>query len=170
MTRPSEDDPAAIDRAFAEMMAGYHLTADRPADAPAQDAISGGATTTTEPSSGPGPGPGSAEGADRVREQLPLFHFPSEQERQPDPEPPEDDLEPFVPEPLPPLGSPALPALLGWLGIGWAALVVLAAAFGARFPSWMGWVAVVGFLGGFAVLVARLPRQRPPGSGDGAVL
>ncbi len=168
MTRPSEDDPAAIDRAFAEMMAGYHLTADRPADAPAQDALSSGATTTTEPS--PGPAAAAAEGPDRGREQLPLFRFPAEQERRPDPETPEEDLEPFVPEPLPPFGLPAVPALLGWLGIGWAALVVLAAAFGARFPSWVGWIAVLGFLGGFAVLVARLPRHRPPGSGDGAVL
>ena len=30
MVRPSEDDKEAIDRAFAEMVAGYHLTADRP--------------------------------------------------------------------------------------------------------------------------------------------
>ena len=30
MVRPSEDDRADIDRAFAEMVAGYHLTADRP--------------------------------------------------------------------------------------------------------------------------------------------
>ena len=37
-----------------------------------------------------------------------------------------------MPEPMPPLDPPALPALLGWLGIGWAALVVLAAAFGAK--------------------------------------
>ena len=31
MVRPSEDDKEAIDRAFAEMVAGYHLTAERPA-------------------------------------------------------------------------------------------------------------------------------------------
>ena len=35
MVRPSEDDREAIDRAFAEMVAGYHLTADRPDPDPA---------------------------------------------------------------------------------------------------------------------------------------
>lgn len=165
MTRPSEDDRAAIDRAFAEMMAGYHLTADRPSDASGADGVSGSAATVTEPADAP-----AAEEPDRRREQVPLFQFPVEDEPRPAPEPVEEEPEPYVPEPLPPLDPPALPALLGWMGIGWAALVVLAAAFGARFPSWVGWVAVVGFLGGFAVLVARLPRHRPPGSGDGAVL
>ena len=38
MTRPDEDDRAAIDRAFAEMMAGYHLTAERPLDVTTEDA------------------------------------------------------------------------------------------------------------------------------------
>jgi purine-cytosine permease-like protein len=71
---------------------------------------------------------------------------------------------------MPPLGRPTAAVLLGWLGIGWAVLVVLAAAFGARFPTWVGWVAVVGFLAGFGVLISRLPRNRPPDAGDGAVL
>ena len=30
MVLPSEDDRDAIDRAFAELVAGYHLTADPP--------------------------------------------------------------------------------------------------------------------------------------------
>ena len=30
MALPSEDDRDAIDRAFAELVAGYHLTADQP--------------------------------------------------------------------------------------------------------------------------------------------
>ncbi len=165
MTRPSEDDRDAIDRAFAEMMAGYHLTAERPSDVTTGEASASGAATATEP---PESTPAVDE-PDRRWEQVPLFRFPVEDERPPEPEPVEEE-ERYVPEPLPPIDPPALPALLGWLGIGWAALVVLAAAFGARFPSWVGWVAVVGFLGGFAVLVARLPRHRPPGSGDGAVL
>jgi hypothetical protein len=163
MTRPGEDDREAIDRAFAEMMAGYHLTAERPSDVTTGEAATGGAATATEP-----PESTPAVEPERHREQVPLFRFPVEDERPPEPEPVAEER--YVPEPLPPIDPPALPALLGWLGIGWAALVVLAAAFGARFPSWVGWVAVVGFLGGFAVLVARLPRHRPPGSGDGAVL
>jgi hypothetical protein len=36
MVLPSEDDRDAIDRAFAELVAGYHLTADRPDPRPAE--------------------------------------------------------------------------------------------------------------------------------------
>jgi hypothetical protein len=166
MTRPSEDDRSAIDRAFAEMMAGYHLTAERPSDVTTGEGAPGSAPTAAEP----GDPPAVVEPEHSWADQHPLFRFPVEDERPPAPEPVEPEPEHYVPEPLPPLDAPALPALLGWLGIGWAALVVLAAAFGLRFPSWVGWIAVFGFLAGFAVLVARLPRDRPPGSGDGAVL
>jgi hypothetical protein len=165
MTRPSEDDRAGVDRAFAEMVAGYHLTADRP-DAAEQPADAAGAGAAPEQAAEVAlTGEPDAHWAD----EHPLFHFPVDTPAEAAaPEPPGEPR--YVPEPLPPLPPPAVPALLGWLGIGWAALVVLAAAFGARFPAWVGWVAVLGFVGGFAVLVTRLPRSRPPGSGDGAVL
>ena len=167
MSRPSEDDGAAIDRAFAAMVESYHLTADRP-DVAARDTLPTG-------SAGPAPDqpagvPAGAEPDAHWADDHPLFRFPTGPEPVQQPEPLEDESEGYVPEPLPPLHPPALPALLGWLGIGWAALVVLAAAFGASIPSWAGWVAVLGFLGGFALLVARLPRDRPPDAGDGAVL
>ena len=165
MTRPSEDDRAGVDRAFAEMVAGYHLTADRP-------------DVVERPADPAGPGAAPEQPAEVVRtgdpdphwaDEHPLFHFPTEPAPEdPAPEPPAEPR--YVPEALPPLPPPAVPALLGWVGIGWAALVVLAAAFGARFPAWVGWVAVVGFVGGFAVLVTRLPKSRPPDAGDGAVL
>jgi hypothetical protein len=47
-------------------------------------------------------------------------------------------------------------------------LFVLITAVGLRLPAWAGWLAIIGFVGALAVLIARLPRQRPPG--DGAVL
>jgi hypothetical protein len=167
MNRPSEDDPAAIDRAFAAMMQGYHLTAERPSDGSATESLpSGTAAATTEP---PVEAAGALEPEPHWAEEHPLFRFPVGAERAAE-EAPVEEPEPYVPEALPPLNPPALPALLGWLGICWAALVVLAAAFGAHIPAWMGWVAVLGFLGGFAVLVTRLPRHRPPDAGDGAVL
>jgi hypothetical protein len=181
MTRPSEDDRAAVDRAFAELVAGYHLTADRPLapagetpqardDAPLERAdpqptVEGrAAELTTGPSAeGPGSGPPDTRWAD----EHPLFRF---SEPAPEPAPPEPVEPRYVPDAMPPLAAPAVPALLGWIGIGWAALVVLAAAFGARFPSWVGWLAVLGFVGGFVILVTRLPRHRSPDAGDGAVL
>lgn len=167
MSRPSEDDGAAIDRAFAAMVERYHLTADRP-DVATRDALptSSAGAATDQPAEVPAGGEPDPHWAD----DHPLFRFPVESEPAQQPEPVEDQPEGYVPEPLPPLDPPALPALLGWLGIGWAALVVLASAFGATIPSWVGWMAVLGFLGGFALLVTRLPRDRPPDAGDGAVL
>ncbi|MFP5282605.1 MAG: hypothetical protein ACLGIF_04040, partial [Actinomycetes bacterium] len=76
----------------------------------------------------------------------------------------------FVPGPPPPLPRPAWPVLIGWGGIGFAALVVLTAAFGLPLPAWVGAAAWIGFVGGFLLLVVRLPRHRPPDAGDGAVL
>ena len=162
MARPSEDDREAVDRAFAELIAGYHLTAERAEPvAPAP---------TPAPSPPPEPDPGWAD-------RHPLFRYP-----EPEPELAEwrelerrqadrdRTAERYVPEPLPPLRRPGIPALLGWVGIGFAVLVVLVAAFGIRLPTWVGWTAVSGFLIGFGILISQLPRHRPPDAGDGAVV
>jgi hypothetical protein len=151
VSRADDDDRAAVDRAFAEMVAGYHLTADRPDPLPAASAET----------------PQSAEGDDSWAASHPLFAFPpptGEPAAEPEPEPP------YVPEPLPPMPRPGLPVLIGWLGIGYAVLMVFAATFGLRFPTWAGWVAVGSFLIGFGLLMTQLPRHRPPDAGDGAVL
>lgn len=147
MGRLGEDDREAVDRAFAEMMARYHLTADRP-------------ELAAEPPA-PAPDPAWAD-------QHPLFRIV-----EPAPAPPEEPREVvgrYVPDPLPPLQRPGIPALLGWIGIGFAVLCVLVAAVGVRLPTWAGWLAVGGFITGFGILVTQLPRDRPPDAGDGAVL
>jgi hypothetical protein len=160
MGLPSEDDRDAIDRAFSELVAGYYLTADR------TDPIS--PEILDEPtvrSSNSEVGDSAANWA----ADHPLFGFveaPAEAHK-PAAEPTEER---YVPQPLPPLQRPGVPALLGWIGIGCAIVIVLAATLGARFPAWAGWVAVGSFVGGFGILMTRLPRERPPGSGDGAVL
>lgn len=168
MTTPDEDDRSAVDRTFAEMVAGYHLTADRPAPELDSTAATGPVERqATERDAQPA----GAEPDPHWADHHPLFRFPAE----PAPGPADEAREPetpvpYVPDPLPPLHRPGLPVLLGWVGIGWAILVVLAAAFGGRFPGWVGWLAVIGFLGGFTALVSQLPRHRPPDAGDGAVL
>jgi hypothetical protein len=159
VSRASEDDREAVDRAFADLVAGYHLTADRPDPllAPPVEAQQ------------------SKERDENWADEHPLFRAP---EPTPAPESPahteplvEREAEPpYVPDPLPPLGRPAVPALLGWIAIGYAVLLVLGATIGIRFPMWAGWLAVVSFIGGFGILVTRLPRNRPPDAGDGAVL
>ncbi len=155
MARPSEDDREAVDRAFAEMMAGYHLTAERPDPSPVVEAADVVADVAAEP--------------ELTRaEPHPQFLFVEPEPPLPTSERPV--AEPYVPEPLPPLRRPGIPALLGWIGIGYAVLAVLVAAVGVRLPTWAGWLAVGGFLGGFAILLTQLPRNRPPDAGDGAVL
>ncbi|HSU36408.1 MAG TPA: hypothetical protein VLJ88_12195 [Propionibacteriaceae bacterium] len=164
MSRASEDDREAVDRAFADLVAGYHLTADRPDPllAPPVEAQQGN------------------ERDENWADEHPLFRAPEPQPAPPPPAPPpaprpepvvEREPEPrYVPDPLPPLGRPAIPALVGWVAIGYAVLLVLGATFGIRFPMWAGWLAVISFIGGFGILVTRLPRNRPPDAGDGAVL
>jgi hypothetical protein len=159
MALPSEDDRDAIDRAFAELVAGYHLTADGPD------------SETTEPSTEPVNPPliSEANSAANWATDHPLFDLADKPaDAQTSFEKPFQDR--YVPEPLPPLRRPAVPALLGWIGIGYAIVIVLAATFGLRFPAWAGWLAVGSFVGGFGILMTRLPRERPPDAGDGAVL
>jgi len=176
MALPSEDDRDAIDRAFAELVAGYHLTADQP-DLLIPESLD--EPTHPEPveghSSASSASPTSDIGASAAANWAaghPLFGFvesPAEASAA-EASAAEPTEERYVPEPLPPLQRPAAPAVLGWIGIGYAIVLVLAATLGLRFPVWMGWVAVGSFVGGFGILMTRLPRERPPGSGDGAVL
>ena len=159
MVLPSEDDRDAIDRAFAELVAGYHLTADRPEPLPAE--------TLDEPTITPAM-PDARDSAVNWAADHPLFGVvgtPADAQISS-----EEPTERYVPEPLPPLQRPGVPALLGWIGIGYAVVIVLAATFGLQFPTWAGWVAVGSFVGGFGILMTRLPRERPPDAGDGAVL
>ena len=163
MVRPSEDDREAVDRAFAEMVAGYHLTADRAE-----------IETAPAPPAPPAPAP-SADS--NWADAHPLFSFveaPSVPEPQTvvegETEPADVAEERYEPEPLPPLRRPGIPALVGWIGIAYAVVIVLTGTFGVDFPVWAGWLGVAGFIGGFGILMSRLPRHRPPGSGDGAVV
>jgi hypothetical protein len=160
MGLPSEDDRDAINRAFAELVAGYHLTADPP------DPF------TSEPPTEPVAAPSVPDVADRTvnwASDHPLFgvaEAPADAYSSSD----ESFQDRYVPEPLPPLRRPGVPALLGWIGIGYAIIIVLAATFGLRFPAWTGWIAVGSFVGGFGILMTRLPRDRPPDAGNGAVI
>jgi hypothetical protein len=166
MALPSEDDRDAIDRAFAEMVAGYHLTADQP-DMHGVETSEEAAPTTD--SNAPF-APDTTAGIVIWAADHPLFR---PMDRPADARPPveeETTEERYVPEPLPPIQRPGIPALLGWIGIGYAIIIVLAATFGVHFPVWAGWIAVGSFVGGFGILMTRLPRERPPGSGDGAVV
>jgi hypothetical protein len=158
MSASRDDDREAIDRAFEELVAGYHLTADRPDPLPPRTKADPEPPLRLEPESPPVE-PGTA-----WSDNHPLFG---------EPKPVPADLEPedrYVPQAQPPMPRPRLPILLAWSGVAYAAMVVLLVAFGVRLPFWMGWIALGSFLGGFGTLVFHLPRSRPPDAGDGAVL
>lgn len=157
-----DDEPnqESVDRAFAELVAGFHLTADRP-DPP----------TWARPDS-PARAPGAVfEAPPLPREDLDPagLDLPGLDEPAPDAES-EVVEEGFDPGPPPPLPRPAWPVLVGWIGLGYAMLTVLLVAIRVPLPSWAAWAGVIGFVGGFGLLISRLPRQRPPDAGDGAVL
>jgi hypothetical protein len=149
------DDREAIDRAFAELVAGYHLTADRSdspvADPSAEQRPSGSAP----PEPGPDPAPEAEQVLLRLPEPIELAGPAAHEER-------------FIPPPVEPLPRLSPSALLGWIGIGYAVVFVLLTAVGIRLPALAGWLAIGGFVSSFAILVSQLPRSRPPG--DGAVL
>ena len=141
---PTDDGPVhngmsddAIDRAFAELVAGYHLTGDR-SDAPVSEHES-----EQRPPAG---------GRSEAIELAPAAELE----------------EHFIPPPVEPLPRLSALTLLGWSGIGYAAVFVLLTAVGIRLPPLAGWLAIGGFVTSFAILVSQLPRSRPPG--DGAVL
>ena len=164
-----DDDHDSVDRAFAELVAGYHLTAERPVEPRPTAEL----TATEEPATESGAASGVAGTSEPAETAVlpppvdpvfptawrtgPTFDAPAAEER-------------YVPDPLPPLSRPGAPALVGWTGVLFAAAVVLAAGFGADLPRWLGWLAVSCFIVGSVVLLTQLPRHRPPDAGDGAVL
>ena len=162
------DDRAAVDRAFAELVAGFHVTADRPDpshpsdwDEPVHTQRAPGSVFEA---------PEAAPAADESARDLPEIDVPEIEASEPDelPEPVEEDR--YDPGPIAPLPRPTWPILVGWIGIGYAVLTVLVGVFGFTLPRWAAWAGVVGFAGGFGLLLSQLPRHRPPDAGDGAVL
>lgn len=163
------DDRAAVDRAFADLVAGFHVTAERPDpdqpsdwDEPAQDPPAPGSVFET-------PTPDRHQIGEPPFEptefELPEIEVPDEdEESEPTPE------ERYEPGPVAPLPRPAWPMLAGWVGIGYAVLTVLAVALGFALPHWAAVAGVIGFAAGLGLLLSRLPRHRPPDAGDGAVV
>ena len=177
-------DRESVDRAFAEMIAGYHLTAERTeahgAELTATDEPRAERTDrperperTERPDHDDGTGPtgvsaSATPGAFPFSEPTPVLPAPLAWRAAPEPVEPSDES--YVPDPLPPLSRPAAPTLVGWAGVLFAAVVVLAAGFGLHLPAWLGWLTVTSFIVGSVLLLTQLPRSRPPGSGDGAVV
>ena len=75
----------------------------------------------------------------------------------------------FVPEAAPPVPMPPPDRLLAWAGVfGSPTVLLIVLVLGVGIPTWLGWLLVGGFVGGFCYLVMRTPgRPRDPWD-DGA--
>lgn len=84
-----------------------------------------------------------------------------------------DDEGHFVPPSPPPLPALEPRRKAAWIGLfGSPLLMLLGIVLGWTYPTWLSFLLVVGFVGGFGYLVATMPRGRHDGwSGDdGAVV
>ena len=60
---------------------------------------------------------------------------------------------------------------VAWVGlIGGPLLLLVAVVFGLTLPTFVSGLAVVGFVGGFVTLVARMQRNNPDDPDSGAVV
>jgi hypothetical protein len=84
---------------------------------------------------------------------------------------PSDADDSFVPPTPPPLPRPTGYRLLAWLGIfGSPSILLISLLFSFPLPSWIGYLLVAGFVGGFLYLVAAMPRGPREPWDDGAEL
>ena len=81
----------------------------------------------------------------------------------------EYDEDAFVPPTPPPLPRVAPDRMVAWVGIfGSPALLLAAMIFSISLPTWLGYLLVAGFVGGFIYLVAKMPRGPRDPWDDGA--
>lgn len=83
--------------------------------------------------------------------------------------PPEEPDEPFTPPPAPAARRWSTAGIAGTALVVLPLVLVVLAAFGVQFPTWVSVLAGLGFFLGVFLLLQRL-RQRPPVDGDGAVV
>ena len=81
----------------------------------------------------------------------------------------EAEEEGFVPPEPPPLPTIAPDRGLAWAGVFGSPAVLLAALiFSVSIPAWLGYLLVIGFVGGFVYLVLQMPREPRDPWDDGA--
>lgn len=84
-------------------------------------------------------------------------------------EPEELSPEDYKPAPVT-FGRPSTPAVIGWVCLALCLAVLVTAIVGVTLPGWIGYLGVGCFIAAMAILLSRLPKNRDPSDGDGAVL
>ncbi len=80
-----------------------------------------------------------------------------------------EEADGFVPPEPPPLPRVEPDRMLAWVGVLGSPVVLLCALiFGVSMPSWLGYLLVAGFVGGFLYLVVKMPREPRDPWDDGA--
>jgi len=75
----------------------------------------------------------------------------------------------FVPDQAPPVPVPPADRLLAWLGVfGSPTVLLVFLVLGIGMPTWLGWLLVAWFVGGFCYLVLRTPGSPRDPWDDGA--
>jgi hypothetical protein len=81
----------------------------------------------------------------------------------------EDDEEGFVPPEPPPLPKLAPDRAAAWAGVfGSPVVLLMTLILSVSIPTWLGYLLVLGFVGGFVYLVVQMPREPRDPWDDGA--
>ncbi len=88
---------------------------------------------------------------------------------EPEPQVDDDVEDGFVPPEPPPLPRLTPDRAIAWAGVfGSPAVLLLALILSVSIPTWLGYLLVVGFVGGFIYLVLQMPRGPREPWDDGA--
>lgn len=75
----------------------------------------------------------------------------------------------YVPPPPPPVPRTTPDRLAAWIGVfGSPIILLLALIFSITLPTWMAYLMIAGFVGGFLYLVVKMPREPREPWDDGA--
>jgi len=175
---PPEPEPLDIDSAFAAIVAGW--ADESPATWPAEEDLTLGRHRRADDPDDPDDAPTGRRAAGRKDDdlggwddQLALSGASIPSVGQPE-EGPEDDIgraDEFVPPEPPPLPRGDVVGWLAWAGVILGPIFML-----IRVTLWTGapgllvLAALAAFVGGFVVLVARMPKHREDDDSDGAVV
>jgi hypothetical protein len=169
-----EPDPLDVDSAFAAIIAGW---ADAPSTGswPAEEDLTSGRHRRMDDPRGARAGASDQDDGgddDPDDDSLALAGGPLIPSLSgPLAEPLDDEPEGFVPPDPPPLPRGDVVSRLAWAGVIGGPIFLLTAVIGWRTaPQILVLTAVAGFVGGFVVLVSRMPKHRSDDDDDGAVV
>jgi hypothetical protein len=165
-----EPEPLDIDRAFAEIVAAW--SEESPTTWPAdEDLTQGRHRRLDDPNRRTIEPPGRHQ--ERDDDELSVAAGPLVPSVEPPEDGPEDAIgqaDAFVPPEPPPLPRGDAITMLAWAGVILGPVVMLISVLWRHVPQLVVLFALAAFVGGFVVLVSRMPKHREDDDDDGAVV